>query len=174
LTSSVCAALRLLISRFVRIFPAFGITCLAAGLLLAGCGGGGYDGYKYRAYTVRGVHYAPMSPREALGFTETGIASHYKGGFLWFPGQTAIGENLYPWSTGAAHKTLPLPCVVRVTNLNNRRSAVVRVNDRGPFIDGRIIDVTAPVAKKLGFYERGTAPVKIEVLSVGDGRHKIR
>ncbi len=143
-------------------------------LLLSGCGSGAYEGYKYRPYTVRGVQYFPMSPREAVGFTETGTASHYKGGFLWFPGKTAIGEKLYPWSSGAAHKTIPLPARVRVTNLNNGRSVVVRVNDRGPFIEGRIIDVTAPVAKKLGFYERGLAPVRIEVLSVGDGRHRVR
>lgn len=143
-------------------------------LALTGCGGGGYSGYKTAPYTIRGQRYYPMQPQEAVGFTETGIASHYKGGFLWFPGKTAIGEKLYPWSSGAAHKTIPLPAVIRITNLENGRSTTVRVNDRGPFIRGRIVDVTAPVAKKLGFYKSGLAQVEIEVLSVGDGRHRVR
>ncbi|HHE32819.1 MAG TPA: septal ring lytic transglycosylase RlpA family protein, partial [Chlorobaculum parvum] len=62
----------------------------------------------------------------------------------------------------AAHKYLPLPMLVRVTNLDNNRSIVVRVNDRGPFVDGRVIDLSAQAAKELGFYEKGTARVKIE------------
>jgi rare lipoprotein A len=148
---------------------------LLGALLLAGCGGtGNYRGYKTRAYTVRGVYYQPLSPREALGYEEVGVASHYKEGFFIFPGKTALGESLYGWSSAAAHKTLPLPCKVRVTNLRNGRSVVVRVNDRGPFIRGRVIDVTAPVAKKLGFYKSGTTLVRIKVLSVGDGKYRIR
>lgn len=142
-------------------------------LALAGCGGG-YAGYKTAPYTVRGQRYHPMGPREALGYSETGTASHYKHGFLVFPGRVAIGEKIYPWSSGAAHKTLPLPCRVRVTNLENGRSVKVRVNDRGPFIQGRIIDVTSATAKKLGFYDKGLATVRVEVLSVGDGRYRIR
>jgi len=142
--------------------------------LLAGCGGGNYSGYKYRPYTVHGVYYQPLNPHDAVGYTEEGIASHYKEGFLIFPGKTALGESMYVWTTGAAHKTLPLPCRVRITNLDNGKSTVVRVSDRGPFVEGRIIDVTAPVAKKLGFYGKGLAPVRIKVLSVGDGRYRIR
>jgi len=145
------------------------------GLLLAGCGGGGYEGYKWRPYSVRGVHYEPIHPKSAVGFTETGTASHFDESWLFFfPGKSALGENQWSWSRAAAHKTLPLPCRVRITNLRNGRTATVRVNDRGPFIPGRIIDVTPPVAKQLGFYEAGLAPVRVEVLSVGDGRHKIR
>jgi rare lipoprotein A len=146
---------------------------VAIGLALAGCGGG-HEGYKHAPYTIRGQRYEPMHPRQAAGFTETGTASHYSGGFLFFPGKTALGEKIYPWSKGAAHKTLPLPARVRVTNLANGRQAVVRVNDRGPFIAGRIIDLTTPVAKKLGYHRQGLAPVKIEVLSVGDGRYRVR
>lgn len=148
------------------------VLALAA-LLLSGCSSG-YRGYKYRPYTVRGVHYEPIAPRQAVGYTEEGIASHYREGFFVFPGKTALGESMYGWTSGAAHKTLPLPCRVRITNLDNGRSTVVRVSDRGPFIEGRIIDVTAPVAKKLGFYERGLARVRIKVLSVGDGSYRIR
>ena len=148
-------------------------AALSLVLLLAGCGGG-YRGYKTAPYTLGGVRYHPMQPREAVGYVEEGVASHYKHGFLIFPGKTAIGEKIYAWSKGAAHKTLPLPCKVRVTNLENGRRVVVRVNDRGPFIEGRIIDVTANVAKKLGFYEQGLARVRVEVLSVGDGRYRVR
>ncbi len=141
---------------------------------LAGCSTPKYDGYKYKPYTVRGVRYHPIEPREAVGFRERGIASHYSEGNLFFPSKTAIGEKLRPGTKTSAHKTLPLPCVVRITNLENGRRAVVRVSDRGPFIAGRIIDVTAPIAKKLGFYDKGLAEVEIEVLSVGDGRYRIR
>lgn len=148
---------------------------LLATLALAGCGGGGdYRGYKYRPYTVRGQYYVPMSPREAVGYTEEGIASHYREGWFIFPGKTALGEKMYGWTSAGAHKTLPLPCRVRVTNLRNGRSVVIRLNDRGPYIGNRILDVTAPVAKKLGFYDRGLAPVRIKVLSVGDGKYRIR
>lgn len=151
---------------------ALGLT--VATLLTVGCSNGGYEGYKTAPYTIRGVRYYPMSPEEARGYTETGTASHYRGGFLFFPGKTAIGEKIFPWSHGAAHKTLPLPCQVRVTNLANGRSVKVRVNDRGPFIPGRIIDVTSATAKKLGFHDQGLTEVSVEVLSVGDGRYRLR
>ncbi len=151
-------------------------VALSMGLLVAlsGCGTPNYNGYKTKPYTIRGVKYFPLSPREALGYTETGIASHYQEGNFLFPSKTAIGEKLYPGTKTSAHKFLPLPCVVRITNLENGRKTVVRVSDRGPFIAGRIIDVTAPVAKKLGFYKKGLARVRIEVLSVGDGKYRIR
>ncbi len=158
--------------RRVFLFRTLGVLLLGA--CLAGCGGGGYSGYKYAPYTVRGQRYHPMAPREALGHVETGTASHYSHGFLVFPGQTALGEKIYPWSAGAAHKTLPLPCRVRVTNLRNGKRVTVRVNDRGPFIGDRIIDMTSASAKKLGFYEQGLTPVRVEVLSVGDGRYRLR
>lgn len=142
-------------------------------LLLAGCASH-YDGYKYKPYTIRGVRYHPMHPRQAVGHVETGTASHYSEHFLIFPGKTAIGEKLWPWTRAAAHKTLPIPCVIRVTNLKNGKSVKVRVNDRGPFIRGRILDVTKPVADELGFTRQGLTQVRIQVLSVGDGRHRIR
>jgi len=141
--------------------------------LLVACGPK-YEGYKDAPYTVRGVRYYPLTPEEAVDYEEVGTASHYKGGFLFFAGKTAIGEKIYPWSSGAAHKTLPLPCRVRITNLENGRRVKVRVNDRGPFIAGRVIDVTAATAKKLGFYHQGLTEVKVEVLSVGDGKYRVR
>lgn len=147
---------------------------VCACMVLTGCGGG-YEGYKWRPYSVRGVHYVPMSPQEAVGYVEEGIASHYdESFFVLFPGKTAIGERQYNWSRSAAHKTLPLPCKVRVTNLRNGKSTVLRVNDRGPFIEGRMLDVTGGVAKDLGFHKDGLCPVRIEVLSVGDGRWRIK
>jgi len=142
-------------------------------MLLAGCASD-YNGYKYKPYTVRGVRYHPMSPREAVGHVETGTASHYSEHFLIFPGKTAIGEKLWPWTRAAAHKTLPIPCVIRVTNLKNGKTAKVRVNDSGPFIRERILDVTKPVADELGFTRQGLTEVRIQVLSVGDGRHRLR
>ncbi len=77
---------------------------------------------------------------------------------------TASGETLDNWARTAAHKTLPMGTRVRVTNLRNGRSLVVRINDRGPYIKGRIIDVTKGVAHKLGFIKAGVVPVKVEVL----------
>jgi len=152
------------------------LVAASCGLLafLPGCTRGDYPGYKDSQYVVRGQRYYPMSPQQAVGYEEVGTASHYKGGFLIFPATSAIGEKIYPWSKGAAHKTLPLPCRVRIVNLDNGRKVTVRVNDRGPFVPGRIIDVTAATAKRLGFHDRGLAQVKVEVLSVGDGRYKLK
>lgn len=96
--------------------------------------------------------------------TETGKASYYSikcnGGT-----KTASGEKLVDSSNTIAHKTLPFGTLVKVTNLKNGRSEVVKVTDRGPYRHGRIIDVTIGVAKKLKFIDDGVVPVKIEVLS---------
>ena len=78
---------------------------------------------------------------------------------------TASGEVLCNHAPTAAHKTLPMGTKVRVINMENNESEVVTINDRGPFIKGRIIDVTIGTAKKLGFVQRGVVPVKVEVLS---------
>ena len=135
---------------------------------------GGHHGYQTRAYTVRGEHYQPMSVAAALDFTETGGCSWYNES-SWFGlkrGTTSLGEKVMPWHLTGAHKTLPLPCLVKVTNLKNGRSLKVRLNDRGPFIAGRILDVTPRAAKKLGFFDQGITTTRIEVLSVGDGSYK--
>ena len=119
-------------------------------------------------YVVRGRRYVPMNMAQAQRYRETGTASWYgmetyrqKGGHM-----TANGEAFDPNGLTAAHKHLPLPIFVRVTNLSNRRSIIVRVNDRGPFIDGRIIDLSAGAAKKLGFYKQGTARVRVETVQL--------
>lgn len=119
---------------------------------------------KNKPYRINGKLYVPMSFEQVYDYEETGIASWYGRETLKKNnGQsTAYGEIFDPSALTAAHKYLPLPMLVKVTNLDNSRSIVVRVNDRGPFIDGRIIDLSAYAAKKLGFYEKGTARVKIE------------
>lgn len=92
---------------------------------------------------------------------EVGIASHYstKTGT-----KTASGEKLNDNAFTAAHKELDFGTMVRVTNLNNNKSVIVRINDRGPYPKGRIIDVSRAAAKALGFYERGLTKVKVEVV----------
>jgi len=123
---------------------------------------------KKSPYVVNGQRYVPMSVEQARNYQETGTASWYgyetyqqEGGHM-----TANGEAFNPNGLNAAHKYLPLPSFVKVTNLENHRSIILRVNDRGPFVDGRIIDLSAGAARKLGFYEQGTARVRVEALEL--------
>lgn len=117
-----------------------------------------YGPYKAAPYRVLGRSYTPM--QDGRDYRETGLASWYG---TKFHGQlTANGEDYDLYGMTAAHKTLPLPSYVRVTNLDNQRSIIVRVNDRGPFHSDRIIDLSYAGAVKLGFAERGTARVKVE------------
>lgn len=158
--------------------PGWSAIAPAAAMLIAmvltSCGPT-YRGYQHRPYTVRGQYYQPIAPRDAVGLRERGVASWYnEHKFLWFGGTTSLGEKFKAGAMAGAHKTLPLPCKVRVTNLRNGRKVVVRLNDRGPFIAGRIIDLTPAAARSLGFADQGIAPVEIEVLSVGDSQWKIR
>lgn len=81
---------------------------------------------------------------------------------------TANGEIFDMYGLTAAHKTLPLNTIIRVTNLGNEKSLILRVNDRGPYIEGRILDCSYGAAKKLGFITQGTAQVRIEVIEFGD------
>ena len=137
---------------------------------------GGYDGYMNRPYTVRGQSYQPMGVQTALDYDETGVCSWYnESSFFGLKrGDTSLGEKVMPWHLTGAHKTLPLPCMVKVTNLSNGKSVKVRINDRGPFIPNRILDVTPRAAKKLGFYDQGLTTNRVEVLSVADGAYKRR
>jgi rare lipoprotein A len=102
-------------------------------------------------------------PKEQPDYDETGIASWYGPSFYGRP--TANGEIYNAGDITAAHRTLPMPVNVRVTNLDNGKSLVVRVNDRGPYAKGRIIDVSEAAAKLLGFYNAGTARVRVTYLS---------
>ena len=111
-------------------------------------------------YNVGGVWYYPARD---LTYDETGIGSWYGDEFA---GKlTANGEIFDPEMITAAHKTLPMPSVVRVTNLDNGRSLVVRVNDRGPFVPGRIIDLSRESARLLGFKDQGIAKVRVKLLA---------
>ncbi len=122
---------------------------------------------KNNPYSIDGKVYVPMSYEEAIAYEETGIASWYGQETLdQHKGQlTSYGEIFDPEKPSAAHKYLPLPSLVKVTNLDTRTSIIVRVNDRGPFVDDRVIDLSTEAAKRLGFFEKGTAKVKIEVIS---------
>jgi len=122
---------------------------------------------KNTPYIINGKAYVPMSYEEAIAYEEIGTASWYgKETLDQHNGQpTAYGEPFDPSKPSAAHKYLPLPSVVKVTNLDTRASIIVRVNDRGPFVDDRVIDLSAEAAKQLGFFNKGTAKVKIEVIS---------
>jgi rare lipoprotein A len=102
-------------------------------------------------------------PTETYNYVETGIASWYGPGF--HGSKTASGEKYDQNELTAAHRTLQMPSLVRVTNLSNGRSVVVRVNDRGPFAKGRIIDVSAKAANLLGMVGTGTARVELELLA---------
>lgn len=117
-----------------------------------------------KSYVVFGERYHVRD--SAAGFTERGTASWY--GTKFHGRRTSSGEAYDMYAMTAAHKTLPLPTYVRVTNLNNGRSVVVRVNDRGPFHDGRIIDLSYAAALKLDVVATGTAPVEIVALEPGD------
>jgi rare lipoprotein A len=117
-----------------------------------------------KPYTIFGKRYYPLKSSE--GFEEEGVASWYGKKFHKRP--TANGEVFDMYSISAAHKTLPLPTWVRVTNLDNRRSMVLRINDRGPFVGDRIIDLSYAAAKVLGFEHSGTAHVRVKVLSKGE------
>ena len=121
-------------------------------------------------YTVLGQTYYLLPTSE--GYRARGVASWYGMKFHGRP--TANGEPYDLYGMTAAHKTLPIPCYVRVTNLNNGRAAVVRVNDRGPFHDDRLIDLSYAAAVKLGFAEQGTAPVEIEVIGMDNSPAPMR
>ena len=114
-------------------------------------------------YTVNGKQYRIMA--SAGNYSEEGIASWY--GAKFHGHSTSNGEVFDMNKISAAHKTLPLPTWVRVTNLDNGKSIDVRVNDRGPFHGGRIIDLSYAAAVKLGYQDKGTARVRVEAI-VGD------
>lgn len=157
--------------------PVFGLPLVVAlGFLLAACGsapgpqfGGGTHHAGYQAgrpmykvgppYQINGVWYYPKVDYD---YDERGTASWYGPGFD--RKTTANGEIYDMNQLSAAHKTLPLPSVVEVTNLQNGRSLQLRVNDRGPYVGDRVIDVSRRAAQLLGFEGAGTAPVQVRIL----------
>lgn len=113
-----------------------------------------------KPYTVNGKTYYPTVV--GVGETATGIASWYGPGF--HGKTTSNGETYNQNAFTAAHKTLPMNTIVSVTNLDNGRKTTVRINDRGPFVDNRVIDVSKAAATRLDMLKSGTAPVKLEVI----------
>ena len=141
------------------------LALVGAVLSLGACassGGGGRGPYRaanLRPYEINGRRYTPE------------VVHHYdaKGTASWYSypshtRRTATGEWFDPGQLTAAHKTLPLPCEVEVTNLENGRKIRVRVNDRGPYADGRIIDLSRAAADRLGFTRAGTTRVRVKLL----------
>nr|WP_320190211.1 septal ring lytic transglycosylase RlpA family protein [uncultured Desulfobacter sp.] len=153
------------------LMPAF-IFCLT--VAIAGCGAGNYnsghnrpDDKRYhstkatqRPYRIAGKHYYPIA--SANGYVEKGRASWY--GRKFHGRKTSNGETYNMYAMTAAHKTLPMNTWVRVENLDNGRDITVRINDRGPFVAGRIIDLSYTGAKRLGLVGPGTARVKVTAL----------
>lgn len=157
-------------------FPTLTGIAVAAALLVGACAetellvhavkkiggeGAGATGPVYKIgkpYKIDGIWYYPAVD---YNYSETGIASWYGSKFH---GQTTANNEIYDMNrVTAAHRTLPLPSVVRVTNLENGRSIRLRVNDRGPFKHGRIIDLSRRAAQILGFARKGTARVRVEI-----------
>jgi rare lipoprotein A len=151
------------------------LCALSAVLILAGCTEAQYGAhlakqldspkqqglYKVgKPYLIDGQEYYPQ---ESFDYSETGIASWYGPGF--HGKQTANGERYDQNDLTAAHRTLQMPSLVRVTNLENGRSLALRVNDRGPYSKGRVIDVSSRAADLLGFKGRGTAKVRVDILA---------
>lgn len=121
------------------------------------------DGGIYKVgnpYTVMGQSY---TPREDYSYSETGMASWYGDDF--HNKRTANGETYNMRAITAAHRTLPLPSIVKVTNLENGKSIIARVNDRGPYVKNRIIDVSEKGAELLGYKNKGTTKVKVEIMA---------
>jgi len=116
-------------------------------------------------YEVFGKRYYVMASSD--GWVERGTASWYGPGF--HAASTSLGERYDMYAMTAAHKTLPIPCYAEVTNLRNGRKVVVRINDRGPFVGDRIIDLSYTAAAKLDMLMAGTAPVEIRVITPGAG-----
>lgn len=151
------------------------VTLAALASLVAACGSTqslsdgpvpSGEGGRYKVgspYEVSGVWYYPQ---EDPLYDETGIASWYGKEFAGR--KTANGEIFNPKEVSAAHKTLPMPTNVRVTNLENGKSVVARVNDRGPFKPGRIIDMSEKAAELLGFKSQGVARVRVEFLGIAE------
>ena len=123
-----------------------------------------------KSYSVRGVRYRPINDmRQALQYTEEGEASFYNQDGT----RSASGEILKAGTLYAAHRTLPMPCTVRVTNLRNGKSCEARVIDRGPFHRRRIIDLSHAVGRSIGMNPYSVGRVKVEVISIGTGKDKI-
>ncbi len=145
------------------------LAVAAAGCLLGACSSLPQNTHKTlsprratsKPYTIKGVCYRPQQHYE---YDQQGVASYYGVRDGFHGKKTSTGEIFNAHALTAAHKTLPLPSVVLVTNLENGRSLKLKVNDRGPFVRGRIIDVSQKSAQLLGFYNKGIAKIRVKTL----------
>jgi rare lipoprotein A len=154
------------VSRELRSIVMIGLVLIA----LAGCSSSPAPPGAYKLgkpYQIQGRWYYPQYDPD---YDRTGIASWY--GEPFHGRATANGEVFDRRIVTAAHPTLPLPSLVRVTNLANRRELVIRVNDRGPFVGDRIIDLSQEAARQLGFERDGTTPVRVQFVDLADARGK--
>ena len=149
------------------------LPALLFALVLSGCSSKedsvGYMGGRYRgtrSYTVKGKTYHPY--KSARGYRETGVASWYGPGF--HEKKTSNGERYDQNAMTAAHKLLPFGTRLQVTNLNNGRSVIVRINDRGPFVGSRIIDLSKEAARRLHMIGSGTA--RVQLVALGEGNRE--
>lgn len=133
----------------------------------------------YKPYVINGKKYYPLA--ESDGFVQDGVASWYGRDF--HGRKTANGETYDMYAMTAAHKILPMNTRVRVVNLENGRSAVLRVNDRGPFVGNRILDCSYKAAQELGFADKGLARIRLEAVpepgvnvarAMEDGRYYVQ
>tara|TARA_B100000795_G_scaffold2811_1_gene1958 strand:- start:290 stop:1144 length:855 start_codon:yes stop_codon:yes gene_type:complete len=123
-----------------------------------------------RPYVAFDKKYTPM--KKIIPFKEEGYASWY--GKRYHGKKTSIGEAYDMYQMTGAHKTLPLPCYIKVTNLKNKRSVIIRVNDRGPFVDNRIIDLSYAAAHRLRIIETGSELVRIEMVNPSLAKKNIK
>ena len=114
-----------------------------------------------RPYVAFNKKYIPL--KKIIPFEEKGYASWY--GKRYHGKKTSIGETYDMYQMTGAHKTLPLPCYIKVTNLKNKRSVIIRINDRGPFVDERIVDLSYAAAHRLRIIEKGSELVRIEMVN---------
>ena len=145
------------------------LAALALTLVVGACGSSrgiqGPTGTPYRAYIVGQpyqINGRTYYPREDFDYDRSGTASWYGSDF--HGRRTANGETYDMNAMTAAHPTLPMPTIVRVTNLDNGRNVIVRINDRGPFAEDRIIDMSRAGARELGFENKGLARVRVTIL----------
>jgi rare lipoprotein A (peptidoglycan hydrolase) len=136
-----------------------GLIVVVTALVLAGCTSAAQS--KTKTTTGTHTHHRRSSrPPAEIGWTQRGMATWYGS----HGGSTASGERMKPSAMTAAHRTLPFDTRVRVTHAKTGKSVVVRINDRGPYGRGRIIDLSPAAARKLGIVDEGVAPVVIEVV----------
>jgi rare lipoprotein A len=145
-------------------FLSWAILAIFLGVTASGCAFG--PKLSGKSYVIKGKRYYILASAE--GYQEKGIASWY--GEPFHGRKTASGEVYNMFEVTAAHKTLPLQTWVEVKNLKNNKKLVVRINDRGPFIDGRIIDLSQAAAVELGVHRPGVAPVVVTAVPAAQAK----